>query len=60
MAQETRRSYMAGECSAEQAMVQMIAVRVTQLDSSCIENRKVEATELMNEALTEAENKSGS
>ena len=27
--QETRRSYMAGECSAEQAMVQMIAVRVT-------------------------------
>jgi len=29
MAQETRRSYMAGECSAEQAMVQMIAVRVT-------------------------------
>jgi len=29
IAQETRRSYMAGECSAEQAMVQMIAVRVT-------------------------------
>ena len=29
LAQETRRSYMAGECSAEQAMVQMIAVRVT-------------------------------
>jgi len=28
-AQETRRSYTAGECSAEQAMVQMIAVRVT-------------------------------
>ena len=28
IAQETRRSYMAGECSAEQAMVQMIAVRV--------------------------------
>ena len=29
IAQETRRSYMVGECSAEQAMVQMIAVRVT-------------------------------
>jgi len=29
IAQETHRSYMAGECSAEQAMVQMIAVRVT-------------------------------
>jgi len=29
IAQETRRSYTAGECSAEQAMVQMIAVRVT-------------------------------
>jgi len=29
MAEETRRSYTAGECSAEQAMVQMIAVRVT-------------------------------
>jgi len=29
IAQETRRSYMAVECSAEQAMVQMIAVRVT-------------------------------
>ena len=29
IAQETRRSYMTGECSAEQAMVQMIAVRVT-------------------------------
>jgi len=28
-AQDTRRSYTAGECSAEQAMVQMIAVRVT-------------------------------
>jgi len=28
-AQETRTSYMAGECSAEQAMVQMIAVQVT-------------------------------
>jgi len=27
--QETRRSYMAGECSAEQETVQMIAVRVT-------------------------------
>ena len=26
IAQETRRSHMAGECSAEQAMVQMIAV----------------------------------
>ena len=31
-----------------------------QLDSSCIETRKVEATELRNEAPTEAENKSGS
>jgi len=29
IAQETRRSYAAGECSAEQAMVQMNAVRVT-------------------------------
>jgi len=29
IAQEIRRSYTAGECSAEQAMVQMIAVRVT-------------------------------
>ena len=29
IAQETRRSYTADECSAEQAMVQMIAVRVT-------------------------------
>ena len=29
ISQETRRSYSAGECSAEQAMVQMIAVRVT-------------------------------
>jgi len=29
IAQETRRSYTAGDCSAEQAMVQMIAVRVT-------------------------------
>jgi len=29
IAQENRRSYMAGECSAEQAMVQMVAVRVT-------------------------------
>jgi len=29
IAQGTRRSYLAGECSAEQAMVQMIAVRVT-------------------------------
>ena len=29
IALETRRSYTAGECSAEQAMVQMIAVRVT-------------------------------
>ena len=29
IAQETRRSYTAGECSAEHAMVQMIDVRVT-------------------------------
>jgi len=29
IAQETRRSYTAGECSTEQAMVQIIAVRVT-------------------------------
>jgi len=29
IAEETRRNYMAGECSAEQATVQMIAVRVT-------------------------------
>ena len=29
IAQEIRRSYMLGECIAEQAMVQMIAVRVT-------------------------------
>jgi len=29
IAQETHRSYMAGECSAEQAMAQTIAVRVT-------------------------------
>jgi len=29
IAQETRRSYTADECSAEQAMVQIIAVRVT-------------------------------
>ena len=29
IAQETRRSYTADECNAEQAMVQMIAVRVT-------------------------------
>ena len=29
IAQEIRRSYTAGECSAVQAMVQMIAVRVT-------------------------------
>jgi len=29
IAQETHRSYMEGECSAEQAIVQMIAVRVT-------------------------------
>ena len=29
IAQEIRRSYTAGECSAEQAMVQIIAVRVT-------------------------------
>ena len=29
IAQETRRSYTAGECSAEQAMVEMIAVQVT-------------------------------
>jgi len=28
-AQEIRRSYTAGECSAEQAMVQLINVRVT-------------------------------
>jgi len=29
IAQETRRSYTAGECSAKRAKVQMIAVRVT-------------------------------
>ena len=29
IALETRRNYTAGECSAEQAMVQMIAVRDT-------------------------------
>ena len=29
IAQETRRSYTAGKCSAEQAIVQMIDVRVT-------------------------------
>ena len=42
IAQETRRSYTAGECSAEQAMVQMIAVRVTtarQLMHSNLEGR---------------------
>ena len=31
-----------------------------QTESSCMKNLKVEATELRNEALTEAENKSGS
>ena len=64
IARETRRSYMAGECSAEQAMVQMIAVRVTTArklkpESSCMKNLKVEAT-VRNEAPTDAENKSGS
>jgi len=38
IAQETRRSYMAGECSAEQAMVQMIAVRVTTARKLMYEN----------------------
>jgi len=53
IAQETRRSYTAGEFSAEQAMVQMIAVRVTTArklmhekpEGRSMKNHKVEATE---------------
>ena len=38
IAQETRRSYATGECSAEQGMVQMIAVRVTTVRKLMHEN----------------------
>ena len=41
IAQETRRSYTACECSAEQAMVQMIAVRVTPIARQLM-HRKLE------------------
>jgi len=58
IAQETRRSYTAGECSAEQAILQMIVLQVTTARQLMLGNRKVEATR--NEAPTEAENKSGS
>ena len=61
IAQETRRSYMAGECSAEQALVQMIAVRVT--TARQLMHRKPEGRRnprFRNEAPAEAENKSGS
>jgi len=58
IAQETRKSYMAGECSAEQAMVQIIAVRVT--TARQLMHRKPEGrSNLRNEAPTEAKNKSG-
>ena len=40
IAQEIRRSYMAGECSAEQAMVQMIAVRVSRARKLMHENQE--------------------
>ena len=45
IAQEIRRSYTAGECSAEQAMVQMINVRVTTARQLMHRKRKVEATD---------------
>jgi len=58
IAQETRRSYTAGECSAEQAMVQMIAVRVTTV-RKLMHEKPEGRSNLRNEAPTEAENKSG-
>jgi len=58
IAQETRRSYTVGECSAEQAVVQMIAVRVT--TARHLMHREPEGRSNRNEAPTEAENKSGS
>jgi len=52
---------MAGECSAEQAMVQMIAVRVTTARKLMHEKPEGRSTvTVRNEAPTEAENKSGS
>jgi len=57
IAQEIRRSYTAGECSAEPAMVQMIAVRVTTVRQ--LMHRKPEGRSNRNKAPTEAENKSG-
>ena len=56
--QAIRRSYMAGECSAEPAMVHMIAVRVTTVIQ--LMHRKPEGQSNRNEAPTKAENKSGS
>ena len=58
IAQETRRSYTAGECSAEQTMVQMIAVRVT--TARQLMHEKPAGRSKRNKAPTEAENKSGS
>jgi endonuclease/exonuclease/phosphatase family metal-dependent hydrolase len=59
IAQETRRSYMAGECSAEQAMVQMIAVRVTTARKLMHEKPEGRSNR-RNEAPIKTENKSGS
>jgi len=61
IAQEIRRSFTVGECSAEQAMMQMIAVRVT--TARQLMHRKSEGRRnprFRNEAPAEAENKSGS
>ena len=57
IAQETRRSYTVGECSAEQVMVQMIAVLVT--TARQLMHQKPECRSNRNEAPTKVENKSG-
>jgi len=62
IAQEICSSYTAGECSGEQAMVQMIAVRVTtarQLMHKRREGRSNRAQELNGKAPTDIENQSG-
>jgi len=60
IAQEIRRSYTADECSAEQAIVQMIAVGVTTARQLMHRNPEGRSNcELRNKVPTEAENKSG-
>ena len=59
IAKETCRSYTAGECSAEQAMVQMIAVRVA-TTRKLMHEKPEGRSNRRNEAPTKAENKSGS